>query len=72
MSVNDHRAYRKGSYFWDQLPLDNSSNPVWASVTNLTGVLNNGASPDTIASNIGNVFLPQNPGNLLPTTPTAT
>jgi len=45
VTVNDQRPYRKGNYFWEQLTLDSSANPVWADVTNMA-VLNNGSSPD--------------------------
>ncbi len=72
VTVNDQRAYRKGNYFWDQLALNNSSSAVWAGLTN-RAVLNNGSSSDIMATNFGDVFLPQTPesfgydldGNLL-------
>ena len=60
VTVNDHRAYRKGSYFWDQLGVTNSSAAVWMSVTN-RAVLNNGSSSDIMATSVGNVFVPQTP-----------
>jgi hypothetical protein len=49
-----------GAVYRDQLALNNSSGPIWQSVTNLA-VLNQGANADIIATNIGNVFLPQTP-----------
>ena len=58
MTVNNNTPYRKSNYFREQLALNNSSSAVWASVTNLA-VLNKGSSPDIVATNIGNVFVPK-------------
>jgi RHS repeat-associated protein len=60
VTVNLQRAVRQGSYFWDELNMNNSSAALWLSLTNLA-VLNNGNNPDIIATNIGNVFLAQTP-----------
>ena len=55
-------TYRKGEYFRAELRADNSSGPVWASVTNL-GVLRaaTNSDPDITATNIGHVFVAANP-----------
>ena len=60
VTVNLQRAVRQGSYFWDELNVDNSSSALWLSLTNLA-VLNNGTNADIVATNTGNVFLPQTP-----------
>jgi hypothetical protein len=60
VTVNLQRAVRQGSYFWDELSEPNSSSSLYLSLTNLA-VLNNGTNADIVATNVGNVFLPQTP-----------
>jgi len=60
VSVNNQPANRYGSYFWEPLGVTNTGGAVWESVTNIA-VLNQGTSPDIVATNIGNVFLPKTP-----------
>jgi len=60
ITVNNQRAYRDSDYFWEQLALSNDVSPVWEPVTNIAA-LNNGTNADIVATNIGNVFLPQTP-----------
>jgi RHS repeat-associated protein len=60
VTVNLQRAYRYGNYFQDELSVDNSSAALWLSLTNLA-VLNNGTNADIVATNTGNVLLPQTP-----------
>jgi RHS repeat-associated protein len=60
VTVNLQRAVRQGNYFWDELAANNSGSSLYLSLTNLA-VLNNGTNADIIATNIGNVFLPQTP-----------
>jgi RHS repeat-associated protein len=72
VTVNNQTVIRQGDYFWKEFPITNAAAPVWTSLTTL-GVLNNGANPDIVTSNTGNVFVPQTPemftndadGNLL-------
>ena len=51
---------RKGTYFWAELPVDNTSIARWLTLTNLA-VLNNGSNPDIVATTVGHQFLPQTP-----------
>jgi len=60
VTVNNLATYRHGNFFRDQLAIDNSAGPAYPSVTNLA-VLNQGTNADLVATNIGNVFLPQTP-----------
>ena len=60
VTVNLQSPYRKNSFYRTQLSLTNAAGAVWQSVTNLA-VLNVGTNSVTIASNVGNIFLPQNP-----------
>ena len=60
VTVNLQRAVRQGTYFWDELGVDNSSSALWLALTNLA-VLNNGTNADIVTTNVGNVFLPQTP-----------
>jgi RHS repeat-associated protein len=60
VTVNNQTTYRHGTFYRDQLALNNATGPVWQPVTNLA-VLNQGTNADIIATNIGNVFLPQTP-----------
>jgi RHS repeat-associated protein len=60
VTVNLQRAYRYGNYFRDELAVGNSGSAIWLSLTNLA-VLNNGTNADVVASNAGNIFLPQTP-----------
>ena len=60
VTVNLQRAVRQGGYFWDELPENNSVSSLYISLTNLA-VLNNGTNADIVATNVGNVFLPQTP-----------
>ncbi len=53
VTANGASAYRKGEYFWKELSLDNSSNPLWTNlnvVASLTG---------TNQTNSGYLFLPK-------------
>ena len=56
VTVNYQPAYRKGEYFRAELGADNSGGPVWLSVTNI-GALRDGANPDIVSTNTGNVLL---------------
>jgi RHS repeat-associated protein len=58
VTVNNQATYRHGTFYRDQLALNNSATPVWQSVTNLA-VLNQGTNADITSTNSGNVFLPQ-------------
>lgn len=49
---------RYGSYFWGEIPLNNSTGVVSATLSTLA-VLNNGASPDLVSSSSGNALLQQ-------------
>ncbi len=60
VTVNYQPAYRRGSYYRDELSINNSSSPAWQAVTNLA-VLNQNTSADIISTNIGNIYLPQTP-----------
>jgi len=60
ITVNLQRAVRQGSYFWDELVVSNTSSAQYLSLTNLA-VLNNGTNADIVATNVGNLFLPQTP-----------
>jgi RHS repeat-associated protein len=60
VTVNLQRAVRQGNYFWDELAANNSGSSLYLSLTNLA-VLNNGTNADIVATNVGNVFLPQTP-----------
>ena len=60
VTVNNRPTYRKGGYFRAELVVGNTAAAAWQGVTNL-GVLNNGTSPDIIATNTGTAFVPQTP-----------
>src|ERR1035441_8479367 len=60
VTANNQGAYRHDEYYWAQLALTNGTSAVLETVTNIA-VLNNGANPDIVATNIGNVFLPRTP-----------
>jgi YD repeat-containing protein len=60
VTVNLQRAVRQGSYFWDELPENNSASSLYISLTNLA-VLNNGTNADIVATNVGDALLPQTP-----------
>ena len=60
VTVNLQRAVRQGDYFWDELGVSNANSAVYLSLTNLA-VLNNGTNADIIATNVGNLFVPQTP-----------
>ena len=60
VTLNNQRASRHGSYFSEELAVDNSGTNLFPSLTNLA-VLNNGSNPDIVATNIGNMFLPKTP-----------
>ena len=49
---------RKGEYYRDDLPLNNSTGAVWMIITNLA-VLNNGSNPDILTNTTGNAFVPR-------------
>ena len=55
VTVNGQSTYRKGEYFWKDLPIANQSGPALANVTTL------GAMVGTTNTTIGKAFLPQNP-----------
>lgn len=56
VTVNLQPTYRKGEYFRAELTADNAANPAWFSVTNI-GALKDGANPDIVSTNTGNVLL---------------
>ena len=58
VTVNGQLAYRHGSFFETELPVQNGGVPIWQSVTT-QGVL--GGTNDTVSNVTGNVFLPANP-----------
>ena len=59
VTVNGNAAYRHGSFFESELPVENEAAPAWQFVTT-QGAL----SGTNVASNVtGNVFLPENPEN---------
>jgi len=60
VTANLQRAYRYGSYFQDELNVNNASSAQWVSLTNLA-VLNNGTNADIIATNNGSVYVAQTP-----------
>ncbi len=60
VTVNLQRAYRYGSYFWDELAATNTSAAQYVTLTNLA-VLNNGTNADIIATNVGNLYVAQTP-----------
>ena len=49
---------RKDNYYRGELSVDNSTNALWLTVTNVA-VIPNGSNPDIVTNAIGNVFLPQ-------------
>lgn len=59
VTVNNTPSTRHSNYFRVELAVTNSS-PLWLGLTNLA-VLNNGVNPDIIATNTGNLFVPQTP-----------
>ena len=60
VTVNLQRAYRYGSYFWDELAATNTTGALYVALTNLA-VLNNGTNADIVTTNVGNVYLAQTP-----------
>jgi hypothetical protein len=56
VTMNLQRAYRYGSYFWDELSENNARAALYVALTNLA-VLNNGTNADIIAANTGNVLI---------------
>ncbi len=52
VTVNGNTAYRKGEYFWDELPLDNSAGALWTNVT---------VAATGQGSISGNKYVPQTP-----------
>jgi RHS repeat-associated protein len=58
VTVNGILAYRHGSYYRAELPINNAGSAVWQSVTNLAVL---GAATNTDATVTGSLFLPQNP-----------
>jgi RHS repeat-associated protein len=62
VTVNLQRAYRYGSYLWDELSENNAGAALYVALTNLA-VLNNGTNADIVATNTGSVLLPQTPEN---------
>ena len=59
VTVNKQATTRQGDYYRAELTVGNSS-PVWQGITNIA-VLNQGSNPDLIATNLGNVLVPQTP-----------
>jgi len=55
VTVNGQSTYRKGEYFWKDLPIANQAGPALANVTTV------GAMAGTTNTTIGKDFLPQNP-----------
>jgi len=61
VTVNNQGTSRKADYYRGELSVDNSSAPLYLSVTNV-GVVNNGLSGlDIVTNKTGNFFLPQTP-----------
>jgi RHS repeat-associated protein len=60
VTVNFERVARKGEYWHKELSLSNMVSAVYAGITNIA-VLDDGASPDIVATNKGNLFLPKTP-----------
>jgi RHS repeat-associated protein len=60
VTVNLAATARKGEYWWGEAPAANSGGPVWLAVTNIA-VLDQGASPDRVATNIGHALVPATP-----------
>ena len=60
VTVNNQPASRKGTYYDVPVVLNNLTNAVWASLTNLA-VLNNGTNLDITTNFAANAFLPQTP-----------
>jgi YD repeat-containing protein len=61
VTVNGQSTYRRNDYYRVQLGIDNSTGPVFQSVTNFA-LLNLGANA-FITNITGNIFLPQSPEN---------
>ena len=59
VTVNKQATTRQGDYYRAELTVANSS-PLWQGLTNIA-VLNQGSNPDLIATNLGNVLVPQTP-----------
>ena len=53
-------AARKGEYFNSELPVNNTADALWLTLTNLA-VLANGSSADIVTSTIGHEFVAQSP-----------
>jgi RHS repeat-associated protein len=51
---------RHGDYFFGELPADNSTNPVWLTITNIT-VLQNGTNADIVSTAAGSDYISQTP-----------
>ncbi len=60
VTVNILAASRQGEYFRVEVPVNNSTGAVWLALTNLA-VLPQGANPDLVATNLGNLFIPRTP-----------
>lgn len=60
VTVNNQSTYRKGEYFRKELAESTLSSAVWQGITNIA-VLNDGANPDIVTTNTGNLFLPKTP-----------
>ena len=56
VTLNLQSTYRKGEYFRKESGVDNSTAPVWQAITNIA-VRPNGASPDYVTTNTGNMLL---------------
>lgn len=51
---------RKGTFYRGELPVTNSVQPLWLTITNLA-VLNSGTNADIVTNSIGNDFVPKSP-----------
>jgi RHS repeat-associated protein len=56
VTVNFKDTERRGDYFWRDVPVNNSSAPAYAAITNIA-VLRNGTNADIVTTNIGSVLL---------------
>src|ERR1041385_964416 len=57
---NFAQTERHSDYFRGELPVNNSTGPVWLTITNV-GVLRNGTNADIVTNIIGSTFLAQTP-----------
>ncbi|MEI7733195.1 MAG: RHS repeat-associated core domain-containing protein [Verrucomicrobiota bacterium] len=64
VTVNSQRADRQGDYFHLELPVNNTSNAVWLTLTNLA-VLNQGTNLDLLVGTTGHVYVARTPEVIL-------